>query len=73
MDIWLDYRAFEKCIRVGEQLEKAGHVEKAVEQYETAEQLYQGDFLEEDLYEDWPVIQRQNLLNNYLSVVDKLI
>jgi DNA-binding SARP family transcriptional activator len=73
MDIWLDYKAFEQCIRVGVQLERIGHIERAIEQYETAEQLYQGDFFEEDLYEDWPIIQRQNLLNNYLSVVDKLI
>lgn len=72
MDIWLDFYEFEKCIQAGKLLENAGHVEDAIEKYGTAEGLYQGDFLEENLYEDWPAIQREQLVNSYLNVVDRL-
>jgi DNA-binding SARP family transcriptional activator len=72
IETWIDFREFEKCIDTGRRLEKAGRLNEAIEQYGTAEGLYHSDFLEEDLYEDWPVIQRQQLFNQYLSLVDKL-
>ena len=34
--------------------------------------LYQGDFLADDLYEDWPVTTREHLLLDYLDVLDRL-
>ena len=72
LETWIDFRAFEKCIDVGRRLDKAGRLDEAIEQYGTAEGLYQGDFLEEDLYEDWPILQREQLLTLYLSLVDRL-
>lgn len=72
METWIDFREFQKCIEVGRRLDKDGHLAEATEQYGTAEGLYQGDFLEEDLYEDWPILQREQLLNSYLSLVDRL-
>jgi DNA-binding SARP family transcriptional activator len=72
MDVWLDFIEFEKCIQAGRHLEIAGNIDEAIDQYGTAEGLYQGDFLEEDLYEDWPAIQRQQLLSLYLSAVERL-
>ena len=41
-------------------------------EYEVAEGLYQGDFLEEDLYEDWPMLQREGLRDSYLLILDRL-
>jgi DNA-binding SARP family transcriptional activator len=72
MDIWLDFLEFEKYIQAGKQLDHDESLEDAIKIYETAEQLYQGDFLQEDLYEDWPVVQRQNLFNRYLRLADRL-
>lgn len=72
METWIDFREFQKCIEAGRRLEIAGQIEEAIEQYGTAEGLYHGDFLDEDPYEEWPVVQRQQLLNQYLSLVDKL-
>jgi len=72
IETWIDFREFEKCIKAGRHLDKTGHLDKAIEQYGTAEGLYQGDFLEEDLYEDWPILQREQLRNSYLSLVDRL-
>jgi DNA-binding SARP family transcriptional activator len=73
MDIWLDYKEFERYVVAGQKMEKVGNIDEAMGHYETAVELYQGDFLEDDLYEDWPVIQRQNLLTQFLSVSDRLV
>jgi DNA-binding SARP family transcriptional activator len=72
IDIWIDFREFEKCISAGRRLDKAGRLDEAIEQYGTAEALYQGDFLEDDPYEDWPILQREQILNSYLNLVDRL-
>jgi DNA-binding SARP family transcriptional activator len=72
MNIWLDFREFENYIQVGRRLDTSGQLEDALAQYGMAEGLYQGDFLEEDLYEDWPMVQREQLLNLYLSTADKM-
>jgi two-component SAPR family response regulator len=53
-------------------LEAAGRLEEAMAEYGVAEGLYQGDFLEEDLYEDWPRVQREHMRNTYLDIVDRL-
>jgi two-component SAPR family response regulator len=72
LEIWIDFREFEKHINLGRRLDKAGQADKAIEQYGIAEGLYQGDFLEEDLYEDWPVIRREQLYSSYLVLVERL-
>ena len=72
MEVWIDYREFEKCILIGRRLEKDKRLDEAIKRYDTAVELYQGDFLEEDLYEDWPALKRENLLNQYMSVADRL-
>jgi DNA-binding SARP family transcriptional activator len=41
-------------------------------EYGVAEGLYQGDFLEEDLYEDWPKVQREHIRAAYLDIADRL-
>jgi DNA-binding SARP family transcriptional activator len=72
VEIWIDFREFVKCIEDGQRLDQAGRCEEALEQYGIAEGLYQGDFLEEDLYEEWTVPNRVQFLNLYLGVVDRL-
>ena len=72
LEVWLDFRAFEKSIQAARRLEQDGLVVEAIGQYGIAEGLYQGDFLAEDLYEDWPIVQREHMLNLYLSTVDRL-
>lgn len=72
LETWIDFREFEKCMNTGRRLDQGGLLDKAIEQYGTAEGLYQGDFLEEDLYEDWPILQREQLRHSYLSLVDRL-
>ena len=40
--------------------------------YGIAESLYQGDYLQEDLYEDWPTAQRERLRRTYCDLADRL-
>jgi DNA-binding SARP family transcriptional activator len=70
--LWLDFEQFEKYVRDGQNLEAAGQPAEAMAKYGIAEGLYQGDFLEEDLYEDWPAPQRQHLRTLYVQMADRL-
>ncbi len=70
--VWIDFEEFELHLQSGHQLEAAGQLPAAIVEYEVAASLYQGDFLEEDLYEDWPVLNRERLRVAYLDVLDHL-
>jgi hypothetical protein len=52
---------FDSCYEEGLQLEEAGRVAEAVAEYEKAADLYRGDYLSEDLYKEWTVIERECL------------
>lgn len=45
---------------------------EAMGEYEVAEGLYQGDFLEEDLYQDWLIPWREGLKDSYLVILERL-
>jgi len=72
MDVWLDFEEFEKHVQAGQRFETAGQLTAAMAAYGVAESIYLDDFLEEDLYEDWPKLQRQHLRNLYLDITDRL-
>jgi DNA-binding SARP family transcriptional activator len=52
--------------------ERLRRTEAAAREYAAAEALYRGDFLVEDLYEDWTVLPREELKDKYLLVLTKL-
>jgi DNA-binding SARP family transcriptional activator len=70
--LWLDVDEFERHVAGGRRLEAAGDRAGAAAEYERALALYQGDFLADDPYEDWPVMTREHLLLAYLDVLDRL-
>ena len=72
LNLWIDYIEFEKHAKAGRQFELAGDLAEAIREYSRAEALYQGDFLKEDLYEDWTNAQRTYLQSLYLDLVDCL-
>jgi len=71
-DIWVASEEFEKHVQVGRRLEAAGRFGEAMAAYGIAEGLYLGDFLKEDLYEDWSSLQRERMRNMYLDIADRL-
>jgi DNA-binding SARP family transcriptional activator len=72
LTVWVDAEEFLARYESGRELERQGRAAKAVEEFEVAEGLYQGDFLEEDLYEDWPMLQREGLRDSYLVLLERL-
>jgi LuxR family maltose regulon positive regulatory protein len=70
-DIWLDVEEMEKEIRQGDKLlnEKP---DQALEHYRRALSFYQGDYLEECLYEDWCTEEREKILALYLRTADRM-
>ena len=72
IDLWLDVEEFEHCVEQGQGLEVQHKFTEAVAEYEIAVNLYRGDFLAENLYEGWTVLERERLRINYLDTLDHL-
>lgn len=72
VDLWTDVEQFEYHWHAGRQLEKAGKVAEAVKEHEIAEALYRGDYLEDDLYEEWTSLRREALKDIYLAILGRL-
>lgn len=72
INLWLDSEEFARNAQAGRQLEASGRKDEAAAAYQRAEELYLGDFLEEDLYEDWTCPMRERYRNAYLDLVGRL-
>lgn len=64
-----DVDDFDKRYEEGRSLQREGHTERAATEYERAIELYGGDYLVEDLYEDWTMVERERLANAYLDML----
>jgi DNA-binding SARP family transcriptional activator len=72
LQVWLDVEEFERCIKAGQRLEARDQLTAAMAEYEAAISLYQGDFLEQNPYEEWSVGERERLRVAYLDTLDRL-
>jgi DNA-binding SARP family transcriptional activator len=69
---WIDVDEFETLARSGHRCQADGALAEAITSYEAARALYQGDFLEEDLYEDWAFAERERLRAGFLTMLTEL-
>ena len=72
MELWIDFVELEHHAKAGKRHEVDGNIVAAMAEYGIAEGLYQGEFLSEDLYETWPLTQRERLRTTYLEAADRL-
>jgi len=72
IDYWSDADDFETIWHQGARLEANSHNREAAQHYEQAASLYLGDYLEEDLYEEWTLFRRESLRDGYLYLLGKL-
>jgi len=68
----VDVDEFERHWMAGRALEPAGDRVGATREYEAAEFLYNGDFLQDDPYEEWSLLRREGLKDTYLTLVGRL-
>lgn len=71
-DCWVDAWEFEGHRKRAEAARRTGDLDKAVGEYRAALDLMGGEFLAEDLYEEWAVEVRQEWQKRYLDVLSKL-
>jgi DNA-binding SARP family transcriptional activator len=67
-----DVDEFDAHYEEGRRLEKANRTEEAAAEYEEAIALYRGEYLVEDLYEDWTMVERERLSNAYIDMLWRL-
>ncbi|MCA1687966.1 MAG: hypothetical protein LC714_05125 [Actinobacteria bacterium] len=67
-----DVEEFDARYEKGRRLERTGWAEEAAAEYEAAVELYRGDYLLEDLYEDWTMVERERLTNAYVDMLGRL-
>jgi DNA-binding SARP family transcriptional activator len=72
LSVWVDSEAFLRRYQRGLEFARKGDEHQAARELLAAEILYEGDYLVEDLYEDWPVAAREQLRNAYLDALDRL-
>jgi DNA-binding SARP family transcriptional activator len=72
LEISLDVDEFRRNVQSGRRGEEAGDTDAAIARYEAAAQLYQSDFMADDLADDWPVLPRERLRVDYLDTLDRL-
>ncbi|NTW98143.1 MAG: hypothetical protein HGB28_06280, partial [Oscillochloris sp.] len=70
--LWVDYERFEEWVGQGRRHEAGGDLAAAMACFDKAVDLYAGDFLAEDLYEDWLQPRREKLAEMRIDVVERL-
>jgi DNA-binding SARP family transcriptional activator len=66
-DIWVDVHQFLAGCDEAKSAEEANRLRRAIAAYEAALQLYQGDFLQADGYEDWTTPHRERYRQIFLA------
>ena len=72
IDLRLDVEEFRKRWRHAQSVEHNKGPLVAIPEFERAAGLYKGDFLEDEIYDSWSSLDRENLREIYLIILDRL-
>jgi len=72
MQLWIDAEAFVDHLHRAQVAEQRGDAAGAIADYRVAQALYRNALLEEDRYEEWPVVQRRSLQADFVRVLQRL-
>ena len=67
-----DVEEFDARYERGRLLEKSRQPLQAIGEYEKALELYRDEYLIEDLYEDWTMIERERLANSCIDILNRV-
>lgn len=67
--VWLDADVFQNLVAEGGVPQRLKRWDEALRCYQEAQQLYRGDYMEEDVYDDTFAIQRERLREIYLEML----
>jgi len=70
--LWLDVEQFERHWETGRRFQAAGKHSEAIREFKLAEELYKGDYLADEPYEEWTLLRREALHDIYLNILSKL-
>jgi DNA-binding response OmpR family regulator len=66
---WSDVDAFERFVASGHETTEQGNDEAALHAYQSAEALYQGDYLRDDPFLEWTISIRERLRETHLGML----
>ncbi len=72
LPLWVDADVFEESITAARSAWSRGDIESALRAYGRAIDLYQGDYMAEERYEDWAEERRRTLQAAYLEALHQL-
>jgi DNA-binding SARP family transcriptional activator len=72
LPLWVDADAFEEAIAIARSAWRHGDVEQALQAYGRAIDLYQGDYMAEERYEEWAEERRIVFQSAYLEALHQL-
>lgn len=70
--VWVDAEHFQQLAREGTALQRRQRWDEALHCYQEACILYQGDYLEEEVYADWCAEEREHLRETFLDVLARV-
>ena len=70
--VWVDADAFERQALQGRKLQEEMKWSDALERYDEAQHLYQGDYLEEETFTDWCAEERGRLYELHLDMLVRI-
>jgi DNA-binding SARP family transcriptional activator len=72
LDVWVDVEIFEDRLKSAHQHLIREEPTRAEADFEAAIELYGGEFLADDPYEEWALVTREHLRLSYLDCLDQL-